>query len=262
MIERGRVAGASSNAEAQQVGQAADVATGGVGFVEDAVFPDGGDRQVGADSQPDPAAVLHDLVPDGQLGDHRVGETVELLGEPAATRPAALGGRNGPEETGELADRHVTTIPRASARTGLVAVVRRRLAVPGDDRGGIAVMLLFIGMVAIVAAAGLLGGGAVFAARSHGYDLAQAAARSGAQQIDTAAYRTDGTLRLDPARAAQAAKQFLAAAGATGSVQVSAAEITVTATSRQTTPMLRMFGISTVTVTSTAAATPTLGPPT
>ncbi|WP_328463536.1 hypothetical protein OHA21_38185 [Actinoplanes sp. NBC_00393] len=141
--------------------------------------------------------------------------------------------------------------------------LRRRYALASaDDRGAAAVMLLFIGMIAIVAAAGLLGGGAVFAARSHGYDLAHAAARAGAQQIDTAAYRTDGTLRLDPARAAQAAKQFLAAGGATGTVQVTAAQITVTATSRQATPMLDMFGITTITVTSTASATPTTDPPT
>ncbi len=141
--------------------------------------------------------------------------------------------------------------------------LRRRYALASaDDRGAAAVMLLFIGMIAIVAAAGLLGGGAVFAARSHGYDLAQAAARAGAQQIDTAAYRTDGTLRLDPARAAQSAKQFLAAGGATGTVQVTAAQITVTATSRQATPMLDMFGITTITVTSTASAIPTTDPPT
>jgi threonine dehydrogenase-like Zn-dependent dehydrogenase len=144
-----------------------------------------------------------------------------------------------------------------------VSGLRRRYATARtDDRGAAAVMLLFIGMIAIVAAAGLLGGGAVFAARAHGYDLAQAAARAGAQQIDTAAYRIDGTLRLDPARAAQAAKQFLAAGDATGTVQVTATQITVTATSRQATPMLRMFGITTITVTTTASATPTIDPPT
>jgi Flp pilus assembly protein TadG len=144
--------------------------------------------------------------------------------------------------------------PRMAARRLLDRIGR-------DDRGAISVMLLVTGMIAIVAAAGLVGGGAAFAARANGYSLAQSAARAGAQQIDTAAYRTDGTLRLDPARAAQAAKQFLAAGGATGSVQVTAAQITVTATSRQVTPMLRMFGIGSITVTSTAAATPTIGPP-
>lgn len=121
--------------------------------------------------------------------------------------------------------------------------------------------MLFIGMVVVLFVAALLGGGALFAARSTGYDLAQSAARAGAQQIDTATYRATGELRLDPAKAAQAAKQFLAAAGATGTVEVTAARISVTATSRQATPMLAAFGFDTVTVTSTAQATPTTGPP-
>jgi hypothetical protein len=130
-----------------------------------------------------------------------------------------------------------------------------------DDSGAAAVTLLVIGMIVILFAAALLGGGALFAARAHGFDLAQSAARAGAQQIDTATYRATGVLRLDPARAAQAAKQFLAAAGANGAVQVTAARITVTATSHQATPMLKPFGIADVTVTSTASATPTTGPP-
>jgi hypothetical protein len=147
--------------------------------------------------------------------------------------------------------------PAARRRPGGTALTRRLR----DDRGAVAVTLLVTGMIVIVAAAALLGGGALFAARSHGYDLAQSAARAGAQQIDTATYRTSGVLRLDPARAAQAAKQFLAAADATGTVQVTGARITVTATSHQATPMLKPFGITDITVTSTASATPTTGPP-
>lgn len=139
----------------------------------------------------------------------------------------------------------------------------RRTVLPdlGDDRGAVSVTLLVTGMIALLFAAALLGGGALFAARAHGYDLAQSAARAGAQHIDTAAYRASGVLRLDPARAAQAAKQFLAAADATGTVDVTAVRITVTATSRQETPMLKPFGVAEITVTSTASATPTTGPP-
>ena len=128
------------------------------------------------------------------------------------------------------------------------------------DAGVIPVTMLIFGMIALLGAAALLGGGTIFAARTHGYDLAESAARAGAQQLDTAAYRDNGLLRLDPARAAQAAKQFLAAAGATGTVDVTAAGITVTATSRQATPMLGPFGITDITVTSTASATPATGP--
>ncbi|WP_432833042.1 hypothetical protein [Dactylosporangium sp. CA-092794] len=152
----------------------------------------------------------------------------------------------------------ITATPPATARPAARTALTRLL---GDDQGAVAVTLLVTGMIVIVSAAALLGGGALFAARAHGYDLAQSAARAGAQQIDTAAYRASGVLRLDPARAAQAAKQFLAAADATGTVQVTGARITVTATSHQATPMLKPFGITDITVTSTASATPTTGPP-
>ncbi|MFB9443033.1 hypothetical protein Dvina_51425 [Dactylosporangium vinaceum] len=121
--------------------------------------------------------------------------------------------------------------------------------------------MLFIGLLVVMFVAALIGGGALFAARATGFDLAQSAARAGAQQIDTATYRATGQLRLDPAKAAQAAKQFLAGAGATGTVEVTTAKITVVATSHQATPMLARFGYDTVTVTSTASATPTTGPP-
>ncbi|WP_173079961.1 hypothetical protein [Phytohabitans rumicis] len=127
-----------------------------------------------------------------------------------------------------------------------------------DDHGAATIQILYIVLIGLMFAAAIIGGGSVLAARSQGYSLAQSAARAGAQQIDLAAYRATGQLRLDPARAAQAALQFLAAAGATGSVDgVTAATITVTVTSRQATPALRTFGHPTVTVTSTASATAT-----
>src|SRR6266536_1978975 len=139
---------------------------------------------------------------------------------------------------------------------------RRRPRLPpyrGDD-GLATVWMVFTTFLAVILAAVIFGGGVIFAARTHGYDLVQQAARAGAQQIDAATYRSSGVLRLDPSRAATAARQFLAAAGATGTVTVTAARITVTATSHQPTPMLANFGVTTVTVTSTASATPTAGP--
>jgi hypothetical protein len=128
------------------------------------------------------------------------------------------------------------------------------------DRGAASLTFLMIGMTVLLFAAALLGGGALFGARAHGFDLAQAAARAGAQQIDIGTYRASGVLRLDPPRAAKAAGQFLAAAHATGTVRVTAATVTVTATSRQRTPMLKPFGVSRVTITETASATPATDP--
>jgi hypothetical protein len=45
MLDGGGIAGAGLDAEAEQVGQPADVAGGGAGFVEDAVLTDRGDGQ-------------------------------------------------------------------------------------------------------------------------------------------------------------------------------------------------------------------------
>lgn len=129
------------------------------------------------------------------------------------------------------------------------------------DRGVITIQVLYIAVIGLLFAAALYGGGTVLAARSRGYGLAQSAARAGAQQIDLAHYRHTGQIRLDPALAAQAAHQYLAAVGAAGTVDhVTLIEITVTASSQQATPALRYFGVSTVTVTSTASATAAVTP--
>jgi len=143
---------------------------------------------------------------------------------------------------------------RAAQRSGAGSRrLRERLR---GDAGMATVWMLFTGFIAILVAGVVFAGGVVFGARTHGYDLAQQAARAGAQHIDLVTYRTSGVLRLDPARAATAAKQFLAVAGATGTVTVTAAQITVTATSRQPTPMLAPFGVAAVIVTATSTATP------
>jgi hypothetical protein len=140
----------------------------------------------------------------------------------------------------------------------VTGIARRRQALRGDT-GAVTIQILYIALVGLLFAAALFGGATVLAARTHGYSLAQSAARAGAQEIDLTLYRSTGQVRLDPARAAQAAKRYLSAAGATGTVdKVTQAEIVVTATSRQATPALRNFGYSTVTVTSTASATATV----
>src|SRR6266545_2351968 len=142
---------------------------------------------------------------------------------------------------------------RPTARPATAGATRppaRRLRFPpcrGDD-GLAAVWMVFTTFLTLLLAGVIFGGGTVFAARTHGYDLAQQAARAGAQQIDAATYRSSGLLRLDATR------------GATGTVTVTAARITVTATSHQPTPMLANFGVTTVTVTATASATPVAGP--
>lgn len=137
-------------------------------------------------------------------------------------------------------------------------VRHRRAGTPQrrSDDGYATVWTALTGFILIVLAGLIVAAGVVFGAQERGYDLAQAAARAGAQEIDLDVLRADGQVRLNPARATTTARRFLARAGATGSVTATTTAVTVTATTRQPTPMLAHLGVGTVTVTATGRATP------
>ena len=126
----------------------------------------------------------------------------------------------------------------------------------GHDDGYATVWTALTGFILIVLAGLIVAAGVVFGAQERGYDLAQAAARAGAQEIDLDVLRADGQVRLNPARAITRARQFLTRAGATGTVTATTVSVTVTATTRQPTTMLARVGVDSVTVTSTGRATP------
>ncbi len=138
----------------------------------------------------------------------------------------------------------------------------RRCPGAGPDDGYATVWTALTGFILIVLAGLIIAAGVVFGAQERGYDLAQAAARAGAQEIDLNLLRTDGQVRLDPARAITRARQFLTRAGATGTVTATTTAVTVTATTRQPTTMLAHLGVNAVTVTATGRATPVTDPTT
>ena len=87
--------------------------------------------------------------------------------------------------------------------------------------------------VALVAVAGLAyDGGQIIRATADARDLAGAAARAGAQQLDTGQIHADRAW-LDPVAAEDAAVQFLAAVGAEGTVSVTDNSVRVTVTVTQ-----------------------------
>jgi hypothetical protein len=132
---------------------------------------------------------------------------------------------------------------------------RRR---PGRRDTGQVTAFVVVMTAALLLAVGLVcDGGAALGARLHAADLAQEAARAGAQEIDLAAYRGTGQLRLDPARAQTAARDYLTRAGWAGAVTVHAAGATVTVTLRgaQPTRLLRLAGLTSLAVTGTGTAT-------
>jgi hypothetical protein len=124
-----------------------------------------------------------------------------------------------------------------------------------DESGG-AVIWWLIGMagVAILMFALVADGSRVFAELNETSDVAQVAARAGARFVDP----STGT--LDATRAEVAALAEVTAAGMTGTVAVSGAEITVTVSSTIDLPLLAMVGVTEHTVTSTRASRPVSGP--
>lgn len=97
-------------------------------------------------------------------------------------------------------------------------------------------------------------GGKTLTAKRQAINEAEAAARAGAQSLDTSAYRTTGVVSLDPAAARQAALAYLSATGDSGTVQVQGDEVRVTVTHIEPTSILSIAGVRQFTVTGTGVA--------
>lgn len=107
---------------------------------------------------------------------------------------------------------------------------------------------------ALFAVAGLVVdyGGALQTKRE-AIDLARHAALAGAGQTSVADLRR-GSYRIDPVQAETAARQFLAAAGAEGTISATADLVTVQVTAARATTFLGLFGAERITVTGSGQA--------
>jgi len=111
-------------------------------------------------------------------------------------------------------------------------------------------------MLALLVMLGLVtDGGRALAAHVRAANEAQEAARAGAQAVDLAAYRRDGTVRLDPARAETRVRDYITATGDTlTTLVVDADQITVTVTRTEPTRLLTLAGLASVRATGTSTA--------
>ncbi len=136
---------------------------------------------------------------------------------------------------------------------------RTRLAWWHADEGGVTpfVVVLAVGILALAGLA--LDSGLALAAKVRANGQAEAAARAGAQAVDLAAYRGNGTLRLVPAQAIANAQAHLAAEGTTGTVTVSGDTVTVTVSASQATQLLGLVGIGSLQVHGQGSAHPQRG---
>jgi Flp pilus assembly protein TadG len=134
------------------------------------------------------------------------------------------------------------------------APARRRLL--RGEQGSVSLLFVVVA-VGLLAMAGLVvdGGGKARAA-AEADDTARATARAAVQAIDPAAVLSGATPATDPARAAAAARAYLAAAGVSGTVSVAPGgrQLTVTTTGSYTPVLLSAVGVGPMQVTGSATA--------
>lgn len=122
-----------------------------------------------------------------------------------------------------------------------------------DDRGSLTAFVAVVAFALVMVAGMAYDGGRVITTHSAARNDAAQAARAGAQRIDLTHLRSANEPRLDPAEAEAAALAYLAETGATGTVSVDGASITVTVTRTQ--PLLILPGADrTIVVRETATA--------
>ena len=122
-----------------------------------------------------------------------------------------------------------------------------------DETGSITAFVAVVAVALVMVAGMAYDGGQVISAHNAARNDAEQAARAGAQQIDLTHLRKTNEPRLDPAKAESAALDYLAQTGATGTVAVNDASVTVTVTRVQ--PLRILPGADrTITVTETATA--------
>jgi hypothetical protein len=122
-----------------------------------------------------------------------------------------------------------------------------------SDRGSITAFVAVVAVALVMVAGMAYDGGQVIAAQGRARSDASQAARAGAQEIDIALLRSSGQTVLDPRAAADSAHAYLGEVGATGTVSVDGASVTVTVTAVQPMHILPV-GDRTVTASVTVSA--------
>ncbi len=97
-----------------------------------------------------------------------------------------------------------------------------------DERGSVSILIAALGLALLMATGLAVDGGRKLGALSEARDIADNAARAGAQAVDTDAYRATGVPTVNPAAATQAASAYLSSQGFTGTIVINGTTVTVT----------------------------------
>lgn len=127
------------------------------------------------------------------------------------------------------------------------------------ERGTVSVFVAILATSFVIVVGLVVDGGAKLWAIAEARDVADNAARAGAQAVDVDVYRASGSLTLNEARAAEAAHAYLETVGHEGAVDVVGSSVTVTVT--LTVPTRFLPGPHTVSATEQATATFSIATP-
>lgn len=122
------------------------------------------------------------------------------------------------------------------------------------ERGSVSILIAVLGLALLMATGLAVDGGRKLGALAEARDIADNAARAGAQAIETDVYRTTGVPTIDPAAATERANAYLAQTGHTGTVIVSDSTVTVIVTIQVKTVFLPIPMTASATESATAVA--------
>lgn len=113
-----------------------------------------------------------------------------------------------------------------------------------DDAGQVTGFVVILVLAMLLAGGLVFDGGRLLAERRELHDLANGAARAGAQAMSLDALRADGATAVDPDTGVLSAREFLAASGRTGEIQVVGDTVTVTVRASTELVILRLAGVA------------------
>ena len=123
-----------------------------------------------------------------------------------------------------------------------------------DERGMVTAFVTVFTLAVLFTIGLVLDGGNLLIARREASNVAESAARAGAQALDDEALRTSGVYRLDPDEARREALAYLAGVDREGTVNVAGDRVTVTVRIDRRLYILGIAGMSERTVTGDGAA--------
>lgn len=127
------------------------------------------------------------------------------------------------------------------------------------ERGSATIFVVGFALVLFAAAGLAIDGGRAINARDKATDVAEQAARAGADQLDQGALRDHGMVVLDQGAARARADSFVTVAGYAPTTSTNTDTVTVRASATYRTALLGIIGINSIDVSGVATASPVTG---